>query len=103
MYAQVFGAVGGFTLSLLFSYIPGFKTWFDNLDKKHGPENGSNYKRLIMAALPAALNLALNPTVVLKILPLPIARSIIVAALRWKPWMAAFSKTLLFPILPCGI
>lgn len=49
MTSQVLAAAAGFFLSLLFSYVPGFKTWFEKLDEKHGPEKGGNYKRLIMA------------------------------------------------------
>ena len=51
MNAQVLAAVAGFFLSLLFSYVPGFRSWFDGLDVSHGQEKGGNYKRLIMAGL----------------------------------------------------
>ena len=51
MNAQVLAAVAGFFLSLLFSYVPGFRSWFEGLDISYGQEQGGNYKRLIMMAL----------------------------------------------------
>lgn len=38
-------------LSLLFSYVPGFKTWFENIDKKYEPDIAKSTKQLIMAVL----------------------------------------------------
>ena len=51
MNAQVLAAVAGFFLSLLFSYVPGFRSWFEGLDEAFDPAQGGNYKRLIMMAL----------------------------------------------------
>jgi len=40
MTAELLSSIAGIVLSLLFSYVPPFKSWFDNLE--------GNYKRLIM-------------------------------------------------------
>ena len=49
--------VAGVVLSLVFSYVPGARHWFDSLDKKHGEQVGGNYKRLVMLGLLALVAL----------------------------------------------
>jgi hypothetical protein len=48
---ELLSAIAGIVLSLLASYLPGFSSWFDQLD--------AIYKRLVMLGLLAAVALAI--------------------------------------------
>jgi len=51
MTAEELGAIAGTALSLVFSYIPGVKDWFDGLKP--------DYKRMLMAVLLIAVSAAI--------------------------------------------
>ena len=52
MTASILSTIAGALLSLLFSYVPGAREWFDGLGKgPDGQEDGGTLKRLVMLGL----------------------------------------------------